>query len=110
MVAIKSHTLLTIWVARNDLTFNNTMWDVKKTRQLIQQSLLEYTKIAWETTQTSVDKVLIYDDVIGKYNEIWGGNELLYNRDNTRSIHGNIKMPNIGLVIMFKVFTHDGMF
>lgn len=32
------------------------------------------------------NKVAIYDDVIGKYNEIWGGYELLYHIDNTRAM------------------------
>lgn len=43
-------------------------------------------------------KVAIYDDVIGIYDEIWEGNELLYHNNNTRAMHWNIDAPNIGLV------------
>ena len=44
-----------------------TMWDDKRTQQLIWQSLVEYARIARDTTRKVADKVTIYDDVFGKY-------------------------------------------
>lgn len=70
MVLLSGTILWTINVERNDLTFNNTRWDVRKTQQLIWQNILEYSRIAWETTYRDVDKDAIYDNLIGKYNEI----------------------------------------
>jgi len=39
-------TMWTIWVERNDLTFNGNRWDVKETNQMIWQGLLVYNRIA----------------------------------------------------------------
>lgn len=87
-----------IWFERSNPTFNNKRWDGKKTQQLIWQSLLEYVGIAWDTTCKEAVKATTYDDVIGKYSHVQGGNELLYHRDNTRTMYWNIKVLNIGLV------------
>ena len=66
----------------NDLTFNNSRWGVEKTHQIIWQKLFEYARIAWDVMQTKVERVVMYDKMIGKYDEIWRRNELLYHREN----------------------------
>lgn len=74
-------TLWTIWVERNDITFsNNNMWDFKKTKQAIWQSLFEYVRIAWDMARKDVEKAIVYDDVFGNYDKPWGGSGLLYTK------------------------------
>ena len=53
-----------IWIARNDLTFNNIKYDTRIIQQMIWQRILEYTRIAWDT---KADKEFIYNDTIEKY-------------------------------------------
>lgn len=43
-------------------------------------------------------RVAIYDDVIGKYDKVWGGNESLCHIDNTRTMRWNTRVSNVGLV------------
>lgn len=63
------------------------------------QGLLEYTRIAWDIAKKEVDKETIYMDPNRDFNKMWGSHELLYHRDSsTRTIHWNIKVPNVVLV------------
>jgi hypothetical protein len=57
------------------------------TQKVIWQNLLEYAKIAWDSARMAANRFTIYDDVIDKYDHVWGGNELLYHRDNTGAMH-----------------------
>ena len=76
-----------IWVERNDPAFNNNRWNIKKTKQIIWQGLLEYAIIARGITQKEVEKATIYADVIGDYDSMWGGHKLLSHMDNTRIMY-----------------------
>ena len=78
---LRGITLCTNRVERHDLTFNNTKWEEKKTQQLIRRSYLEDARIPREaafTMQKEANAVVTEDDIIGKYNESWGGRELMY--------------------------------
>ena len=66
--------------------------------QVIWQGLHEYARNAWDVASKDVDQTTIYDDTLGNYHEIWGGNKLLYHGDNTRTMHWRIRAPNMGLV------------
>lgn len=88
----------TVRVEQNDLTFNNQRWDIKKTQQMIWQGLLEYAKHAWDITREDANGVVVYDNALGNYDRISGGNEPLYHKDNTRMMHWNIRTPKMGLV------------
>lgn len=93
----KGIMLWTIWLEINDFTLNNNRWDIVKTHQMIWQGLLEYA-IAWEIVCKEADKAINYKDVVGDYDEIQGGTELLYHRDNMKTMHSKIKAPNVGLI------------
>lgn len=67
-----------ILVERNELTANNNKWDVNNTKQWIW--LVEHNRIAWEIARKGVDKTTIYDDVIGNYDNIWGGHLITWLR------------------------------
>lgn len=67
----------------------------KQCTHVIWQGLLEYTKNAWDITHKDAEWVVIYDNALGKYGKIWGGNKLLCCRNNTRSMHWNIRAPNV---------------
>lgn len=84
----------TMWVERNDLTFDKNRWDVKKIKQMIWQDILEYVKIA----RKEAEKGAICMDVLGDYDNMWGGQDLLYHRDDTRTIHWNIRALDADLV------------
>lgn len=43
---------------------------------MIWQGLLEYTIIAWDITRKEAEKTTIYGDVIGDYDNLWGGDKL----------------------------------
>lgn len=75
-------------IERNDLTFNNNRWQVTKTIQMIRHNLLDNARIAWDTTHKDADRTAIYDE----------RKELLYHRDNTRTIHWHIRTPIVGFV------------
>ena len=49
------------------------------------------------------DRVAIYDDTIGKYDKLWGGNEFLYHIHNTRTMHWNIGVSNINVGLVNQV-------
>lgn len=66
-------------------------------KQMILQSLIEYARILWDMICKEADREVIYDDVIGIYDNIWERKELFYHRDNTRAMHWNITMSNITL-------------
>lgn len=51
---------------------------LKKMRQMTQQGILDYTKITWDIARKEVDKASNYDDMLGKFDQIWEGNENLY--------------------------------
>lgn len=36
--------------------------------------------------------------MVGKFDKIWGGNETLYQQVDTKIVHWNTKVPNVGLV------------
>lgn len=65
---------------------------------MIWQGLLEYTIIAWDITRKEAEKATIYGDVIGDYDNLWGGHKLLYHRNNNRTMHWNTKPLDVGLV------------
>jgi hypothetical protein len=57
---------------------------------MIQQGLLEYAKHAWDITLEDTNGAVVYDNALGNYYRISGGNESLYHKDNTRMMHWNI--------------------
>ena len=63
----------------------NNRWDVIK--NVIWQSLLEYAQITWGIVHVDVDMVAIYDDALGNYDGILGGNKFLYHIEDTRMMH-----------------------
>lgn len=87
-----------IWVEMDDLMVNNNRWDVKKTKEMLWQCLLENARNAWKATHKETYKATNYTDMLGDYGKIWGGNKLLYHNKNTRTMHWNVKAPNVGLV------------
>ena len=42
--------------------------------------------------------VCVHDDVLGTYDKAWGGNGLLYHKDNTMSMHYHIRASIVGLL------------
>ena len=40
----------------------------------------------------------MYDDLLGKFDKVWGRKELFYHIDSTKTMHWNIRVPYIGLV------------
>jgi hypothetical protein len=60
--------LWTIWIQRNDLTFNNNIWDSKRTQRMIWQGILEYARIVRYIAREDANKESNYDDTIGKIN------------------------------------------
>lgn len=75
-----------VYKERNDIFFNNMMWNFKKMKQTIWQSLFEYAKIAWDMAHKDVETIAVYDDVLGDYNKAWEGNGILYCKDHTIGI------------------------
>ena len=65
---------------------------------MIWQGLLEFARIAWDIAHKDADRAATYDDMLGNYDKIGGGNELLYHINNTKTMHWNITTPNVGLV------------
>lgn len=65
-------------------------------QQVIWQGLLEYASNAWDIARKDTNRVAIYDDVLGNYDKLWGGNGLLYRINNTRSMLWDIRMPIVG--------------
>lgn len=51
-------------VERNDLTSNNIRWCASKVKQIIWQSLLDYTRISWEKTLKDSKREAIYDVIL----------------------------------------------
>lgn len=76
------------------LTFDKNRWIVKKIKQMIWQDILEYVKIA----RKEAEKGAICMDVLEDYDNMWGGQDLLYRRDTTRTIHWNIRVLDVDLV------------
>ena len=60
--------------------------------------ILECARIAWDISCKEANMATIYDDTFGKCDKVWGGNELLYHRDSTRTMHWNTRASNVGLV------------
>lgn len=54
-----------IWVERNDLTFNNQRWDIKKMQRMIWQGLLEYAIHAWDITLEDTNGAVVYENELG---------------------------------------------
>jgi hypothetical protein len=42
----------------------------RKTHQIIWQKLFEYARIAWDVMRKEAERVVMYDDMIGKYDKI----------------------------------------
>ena len=54
---LRGITLWTIWIERNDLTFNNySRWDASKVKQTILQGLLDYARITWEKSSQRLEE------------------------------------------------------
>lgn len=77
---------------------NNNKWDIKKTKEMLWQRLLENARNAWKAAHKETYKATIYIDPLGDYGKIRGGNELLYHNENTRTMHWNAKAPDVGFV------------
>lgn len=67
---LRGITLWSIWLERDDLTFNSTRSVVENTQQVIWQCLLEYPRIAWDPMKNDVYKVAIYDDSPSNYDKV----------------------------------------
>jgi hypothetical protein len=52
---------------RDDLIFNNTIWDVKKTQQTIWQDFLDYARIVWDIACKNSDKATKCNDMLGLF-------------------------------------------
>jgi hypothetical protein len=48
--------------------------------------------------EMDIHLVAIHDDNLGNFDMAWGGNRLLYRRNNTRKMTRNSKASNVGLV------------
>ena len=79
-------------------------------QQSIWQSILEYARIDWDVARKDTEKATIYDDPIGKYDKVWGRKELFCHRDNTKTMHWNIRVPTMGLLIdVYVVYSLQGV-
>lgn len=47
-------------------------------QQMIWQGVLDYIGTAWDIARKEVDKASNYDDMFGKFDQNWEGNEILY--------------------------------
>ena len=63
--------------------------------QSVWQGGLDYAKIAWGKVLKDEDKASIYEDVLIKFDNDLGDNNLLYHRSNTRKVTWN---TNVGIV------------
>lgn len=66
-------------------------------------------RIAWKKTLKDLKKEAIYDDVLVKFNIPWGGSNVLYHRSNFKIMWKKCA-PNVGLVLMLRLFTMLGWF
>ena len=78
------------------LSSKNTRWDASKVKVMFWQGLLDYARIAWEKTLNDSKRETTSDDVIAKFDAIWGGNDLLYHRWHCETTRNNWT-PNVGL-------------
>jgi hypothetical protein len=53
---LKGIAVWTIWLARNDSSFNNVQWDQEKIKQVMWQEFCDYRHSAWSKTQENVRK------------------------------------------------------
>ena len=53
---------------------------------------------AWDAARKGAAKDISYEDTLRDYDKMWGGNELLHHRCNTKTMHWNVKAPNIVFV------------
>lgn len=59
-----------------------------KIQQTISQGLLDFARIAWVQGIKDSTSEAIYDDVLAKFDGMWGGHELFYRKSNsTITIH-----------------------
>jgi hypothetical protein len=94
---LRGITLWTIWIERNDLTFNKTRWDASRVEQTIWRGLLDYARIAWRKALEDSKTEATYDDVLAKFHATWGNNNLLYCKSNSEIMWNN-QAPHVGLV------------
>ena len=76
---------------------NYSKWEEKKMQQSIWPSILEYARIDQDIACKDVEISTMYTDPIGKYDK-WGKKELFYHGDNTKTMHWNIRVPNVSFV------------
>jgi hypothetical protein len=53
---LKGIALWTIWLSRNDTSFNNFRWNQDKTKQVIWQGLCDYGRSAWYKAKGRIQK------------------------------------------------------
>ena len=65
---------------------------------MIWQGILEYARIAGDIGYKEANKATNYENILGNMIRYGKQNEIIYKRDNTRTMRWNTKGPNMGLV------------
>lgn len=62
-----------IWRQRNDLDFNAMQWLLKKTYQVVWDSLIDYGKIEWQQTLSDLENAadVAYQNVLREFDSVW---------------------------------------
>ena len=69
--------LWTIWIARNDVVFNQENWDNEKIRGMIWRGLSDYARNAWKATLARIQENPQSSTIeLSKFDRKWGRQQL----------------------------------
>ena len=80
---LRSVTLWTIWIERNDKVFNQEHWHKSKVKQRIWDELMIYAKVAWTRVLEQI-KISSFSAVamLQGFDKTWGARNVLCRRHN----------------------------
>jgi hypothetical protein len=74
-------TLWILWIARNDLVFNNCRWSQVKIEQNIWNGLINYGRGDWVKTVAHITKnPSVIEATLARFDESWDSHEAIYNQ------------------------------
>lgn len=77
----RGSVMWTLWIATNDVTFNQTRWDNERIKSNIWRGVTNYGRNAWASAKLKIRKQpYLTDTELTKFDQTWGKQRLLCSR------------------------------
>jgi hypothetical protein len=87
---LRGVTLWTIWIARNDLVFNQKLWNSARIEAAIWDGIAEYGKVAWgKVCSQRTNNQASHAKALELFDSNWGKHDSLCNRVGSK-VHWNL--------------------